>query len=188
MRSRPRTSRVERCPILSAQNVPAGCLPTPGRQLYGDGSSVPAGKVNSRWPSVSMTGSPVSRCAPTDMKPSWLVSKASSLKPASSNQDRIAGVRSGGLRCLVQRTSASRAHRSESRHRGLDVALGDVPEDAACHHYLGGYCACGRLQRLVQSPHAQSACQMSSVQCRQAPSIRPERVFIRKLLVCGEDM
>ena len=78
---------------------------------WGPVLSVPPGKVNSRWPSASATGSPVSRCAPTDMKPSWLVSNASSRKPASPNQDRIAGVRSGGLRCLVHRTSAPGAHR-----------------------------------------------------------------------------
>ena len=74
-------------------------------------AQVLATKVNSRWPGISAAGSAVSRCAPTDMKPSWLMSNASSRKPASVNQDRIAGVRSGGRRCLVQRTSAPGAHR-----------------------------------------------------------------------------
>jgi hypothetical protein len=47
----------------------------------------------------------------SQLKPSWLVPDASSRKPASPDQDRIAGVRPGAPRCLVHRTSAPGAHR-----------------------------------------------------------------------------
>jgi hypothetical protein len=36
-----------------------------------------------------------------------------------------------------QRTGCAQA--GQGGHCGLDVAVGDVAEDAACHHYLGGY-------------------------------------------------
>ena len=78
------------------------------------------------------------------MKPSWLVSNASSRKPASPNQDRIAGVRSGGLRCLVQRTSAPGAHRlgraAAERPQSDQAGKGAGEADARLAGYRGpGY-------------------------------------------------
>ena len=74
-------------------------------------SSVPPGKVNSRRPSSSAMGSAASRCA-ADRHEAVVAGVERLLAEIRlPNQDRIAGVRSGGLRCLVQRTSAAGAHR-----------------------------------------------------------------------------
>jgi hypothetical protein len=109
----------------------------PGRRSVTSARAVPVPALGMRG--ISAAGSPARRCAPTDMKPSWLTSNASSWKPASPNQDRIAG---GQVRRPAvpgpEDQGAGRAQAGQGRHRGPDAAGGDVAEDAAHHDDLGG--------------------------------------------------
>jgi transcriptional regulator with XRE-family HTH domain len=90
--------------------------------------------VNNRWPDISAAGLPVSRYAPTDMKPSWLTSNASSRKPASLNQDRIAGSGQGGRPSTAVKPQAPVHDPSfagiQITHNGIQISIAGKPSSA----------------------------------------------------------
>jgi hypothetical protein len=92
------------------------------------------------------------------MKPSWLVSNASSRKPACSNQDRIAGVRSGGTRRLVHSGLQHLDARQPGRLRRLpcerDVAPVQLDQPGA--HVVSARMPGQRADHVAALPGAQA--------------------------------